>query len=183
VRELGSALERWHKDIPLHFTTSSLERADSRSNLSLTIQATSLQGQLIFFQALTLRVDHYDEAITTWSRRKKTSTAFDLAAVFRLATVHDLARHAPPLLFVLHQFKINTDSANIVHSIDCAAQLASIQARTACDPNCGKGVQLAAKTDIQILLVYLEKCGESRSYARWFYDGLSDALRRVGILA
>jgi hypothetical protein len=183
LRELGSVLEKWHKDIPQPFTASSLERGESRSILSLAIQATSLQYQLIFFQELALRADRYDESLMTWSHRKKTRTAFDLAAVFRLATVHDLARLAPPSLFVPPQFRINTNCTDVVYSIDCAAQLASTQAKTARDPNSEKGVQLAAMTDVQILLAYLEECGQSRSYARWFYEGLSDALRRAGILA
>ncbi|KAF2422965.1 hypothetical protein EJ08DRAFT_682480 [Tothia fuscella] len=167
LRELDNVFKKWQKDIPLHFQASSLAKGDSSSITSLTIQVTSLQYQLIFFQAPASHTDHYDESLVAWARREKTNTAFDLAAIFRLATVHDLARHAPQSLFV---------PVSIV-------QLVSIQAKTACDAKCEKGAQLAAKTDVQILLVYLERCGPSRSYARWFYEGLFDYLKRAGIVA
>jgi hypothetical protein len=97
VRELGRVMEEWHNDLPRHFTTISSGGA-AQSNLSFTILVTSLQYQLLFFQALILCDYGTDQALRTWIDTKMRTVAFELASTFRLALVHDLALRAPPTL-------------------------------------------------------------------------------------
>jgi hypothetical protein len=97
VRELGRVMEEWHNDLPRHFAAISSDEK-GQGILALTISVTSLQYQLLFFQALILCDYGTDKALRTWIDTRMKTVAFELASTFRLALVHDLAQRAPPTL-------------------------------------------------------------------------------------